>query len=120
MHYQYPDCMTISTNDRVDPQIAFQSTRHNRPYSVGLLTTHLQNLRRRDFLAGGALVEAQWVTGGERDRVVDPATGEEIADAARCGAAEMEVAIAAAKRSFLAWRELLPVRRGAILWARPH
>ncbi|WOH54473.1 NAD-dependent succinate-semialdehyde dehydrogenase [Bradyrhizobium sp. sBnM-33] len=99
--------------------MAFQTTRQKSPHPVGLATRCLQNLRRRDFLAGGALVDGHWVTGGERDLVIDPATGEEIADVARCAAAEMEVAIAAAERSFPAWRELLPARRGAILrsWA---
>lgn len=53
------------------------------------------------------------------DVVVDPATGEAIANVARCGVAEMNLAIAAAERSFAPWRELLPERRGRILrsWA---
>lgn len=99
--------------------MAFQSTRHEPPHPVGLASKHLQNLRRRDFLSGAALVDGQWVSSGERDRVIDPATGEEIADVARCGPSEMQTAIAAAERSFPAWRELLPARRGALLrrWA---
>lgn len=120
MHYQYPECMgNFNKMTAWDPQMAFQSTRHKRPHSVGLATRYLQNLRRRDFLAGAALVDGQWVSGGHRDHVIDPATGEEIADVTRCGASEMEVAIAAAERSFPLWRELLPARRGAILraWA---
>ncbi|WP_354037421.1 NAD-dependent succinate-semialdehyde dehydrogenase [Bradyrhizobium sp. S3.2.6] len=86
---------------------------------VGLAARHLQNLRRRDFVAGAALIDGRWIAGEQRDVVVDPATGEEIADVARCGAADMNLAIAAAERSFAAWRELLPARRGAILksWA---
>ncbi|MCK1500136.1 NAD-dependent succinate-semialdehyde dehydrogenase [Bradyrhizobium sp. 188] len=57
--------------------------------------------------------------GRPRDVVVDPATGEVIAEVARCGAADMNLAIDAAQRSFAQWRELLPERRGAILrtWA---
>ncbi|MCK1569478.1 NAD-dependent succinate-semialdehyde dehydrogenase [Bradyrhizobium sp. 173] len=86
---------------------------------AGLAARHLQALRRRDFLAGAALVDGRWVAGQERHRVLDPATGEGIADVARCTAAEMEVAIVAAERSFAAWRKLLPARRGAVLraWA---
>ncbi|MBB4264126.1 NAD-dependent succinate-semialdehyde dehydrogenase [Bradyrhizobium sp. CIR3A] len=97
--------------------MAFQNTQHKRP--VGPASKHLQNLRRRDFLSGAALVDGQWVSGGERDRVIDPATGQEIADVARCGSSEMETAVAAAERSSPAWRELLPASRGAILrnWA---
>ncbi|MGY3146444.1 aspartate-semialdehyde dehydrogenase [Bradyrhizobium sp. USDA 3397] len=120
MHYEYPECVgNFNKMTAWDPQMVFQSSRHKRPHSVGLASRYLQNLRRRDFLSGAALVDGQWVSGGERDRVIDPATGEEIADVARCGAAEMEVAIAAAERSFPVWRELLPARRGATLrsWA---
>ncbi|WGS24021.1 MULTISPECIES: NAD-dependent succinate-semialdehyde dehydrogenase [unclassified Bradyrhizobium] len=86
---------------------------------VGLVASHLENLRRRDFVAGAALIDGRWIGGDQRDVVIDPATGEEIADVARCSAADMDRAIAAADRSFAPWRELLPARRGAILrsWA---
>lgn len=99
--------------------MTFQTTRHKSPQPAGLATRYLENLRRRDFLAGAAFVEGQWQAEGQPDPVIDPATGEEIAHVARCGAAEMEMAIAAAERSFPAWRALLPARRGAILrsWA---
>ncbi|WFU37101.1 NAD-dependent succinate-semialdehyde dehydrogenase [Bradyrhizobium brasilense] len=85
----------------------------------GLAASHLQNLRRRDFVAGDALINGRWVAGDQRDVVVDPATGEEIADVARCSASDMGLAIGAADQSFAAWRGLLPARRGAILrsWA---
>ncbi|NEU98218.1 NAD-dependent succinate-semialdehyde dehydrogenase [Bradyrhizobium uaiense] len=96
-----------------------QNVRPKSPHSVGLAVRHLQNLRRRDLLAGAALIDGRWVVGEQRDSVVDPATEEEIADVARCSAADMDLAIAAAERSFVAWRELLPAERGAILrsWA---
>ncbi|WP_456794193.1 NAD-dependent succinate-semialdehyde dehydrogenase [Bradyrhizobium sp. USDA 4506] len=85
----------------------------------GLAASHLQNLRRRDFVAGDALIDGRWVASDHRDVVVDPATGEEIADVARCSALDMGLAIAAADQSFAAWRGSLPARRGAILrsWA---
>ncbi|OCK58410.1 NAD-dependent succinate-semialdehyde dehydrogenase [Bradyrhizobium sp. LMTR 3] len=86
---------------------------------VGLAIRHLQNLTRRDFVAGAALVDGRWIETDQADVVVDPATGEEIANVARCGVTEMNLAIAAAERSFARWRELLPERRGTILrsWA---
>ncbi|MET4121165.1 aspartate-semialdehyde dehydrogenase [Bradyrhizobium sp. JR1.5] len=92
---------------------------HRSPHLTGLAARHLHALRRRDFVAGDALIDGRWIAATQRDPVVDPATGEEIADVARCGAADMEGAIAAAQRSFTAWRELLPANRGAILrcWA---
>lgn len=95
--------------------MAFQAAHHKSQSSVGLATKYLQNLRRCDFLAGRALVDGHWVTGGERDTVIDPATGEQIADVARCGTTEVGAAIAAADQSSPGWRELLLARRGAIL-----
>lgn len=99
--------------------MGFQDTRQkSRPW-IGLAAVHLQNLRRRDLLAGAALIDGRWIAGEQTDVVIDPATGEEIANVARCGAADMDLAIAAAERSFPTWRGLLPARRGAILrkWA---
>lgn len=92
---------------------------HRSPNWAGFAAPHLHALHRRDFLAGAALIDGRWIAGTQRDDVVDPATGEAIADVARCGAAEIEAAVAAAQRSFIAWRELLPANRGAILrsWA---
>ncbi|MCC8946641.1 NAD-dependent succinate-semialdehyde dehydrogenase [Bradyrhizobium sp. Arg62] len=86
---------------------------------IALAARHLQSLRRRDFVAGAAFIDGRWIVGDQRDVVVDPATGEEIADVARCSASDMDLAIAAAERSFGAWRDLLPSRRGEILrsWA---
>lgn len=100
--------------------MAFQTTaRHTPPDSVGLAKRHLDQLRRRDFVQGAALIDGRWITGEQRDVVVDPATGEQVAEVARCSAADMDLAVAAAERSFAGWRELLPERRGAILrsWA---
>lgn len=100
-------------------RMASQITQHKNPRLVGLAARHLQSMRRRDFVAGAALIDGRWVASERTGAVVDPATGEEIADVARCGAADMNLAIAAAERAFPAWRELLPARRGAILrsWA---
>ncbi|MGV7217800.1 NAD-dependent succinate-semialdehyde dehydrogenase [Bradyrhizobium sp. UFLA05-112] len=86
---------------------------------VGLAARYLQGLTRRDFVTGEAFIGGCWVASEQQDVVIDPASGEEIAHVARCGAAEMNLAIAAAERSFRAWRELLPAGRGAILrgWA---
>jgi aspartate-semialdehyde dehydrogenase len=86
---------------------------------IGLAKQYLTRLERRDFLAGAALVDGCWVAGSERAVVIDPATGEGVADAALCSVADVELAIAAAERAFPAWRELLPAQRGSVLksWA---
>lgn len=102
-----------------DFKMTVQPVRHKSSHSLGPAAEHLQNLARRDFMVGAALIDGRWVAGEQRDVVVDPATGEEIADVARCSAADMNRAIAAAERSFAAWRDLLPAKRGTILrsWA---
>ncbi|WP_407169154.1 NAD-dependent succinate-semialdehyde dehydrogenase [Bradyrhizobium sp. ORS 111] len=99
--------------------MTFQGIRPKSPHWTGLARKRLQNLRRRDFVSGAALIDGSWIASERRDVVIDPATGEEIADVARCGAADVSLAIAAAERAFPVWRELLPVQRGAILrsWA---
>ncbi|MCK1440510.1 NAD-dependent succinate-semialdehyde dehydrogenase [Bradyrhizobium sp. 15] len=99
--------------------MAFHTIRHKRPPFVGLAGRHLQSLRRRDFVAGAALIDGCWIDSEQRDLVLDPASGEAIGSVARCGAVDMNTAIAAAERAFSAWRALLPARRGAILrsWA---
>ena len=86
---------------------------------TGLAKGALKSLRRRDFVEGAALVDGCWITAEHREVVVDPATGEQIADVASCSIADVNLAIAAAERSFPEWRELLPAKRGAILrsWA---
>lgn len=103
-----------------DSQVEIGNIRHKHPHVVGIAKRHLQSLRRNDFVAGAAFIGGRWVTSANRDVVIDPATGEEIAEVARCGAAEMDSAIAAAERAFVAWRDLLPASRAAILrsWAR--
>ncbi len=97
----------------------FQAARHKGPDLIGIAARHLQNLRRRDFLAGNALIDGRWIASDERDSVVDPATGEGIAEVVRCNPTHMDLAIAAAERSFQTWRGLLPTQRGAFLrsWA---
>lgn len=110
----------ISTNLTArDIQMAFQSFRPKTPYLAGLAARHLHDLNRRDFVSGAALINGRWISHEQTDAVIDPANGEEIAEVTRCTAADIDVAIAAAERSFPAWRELLPVQRGAALrcWA---
>lgn len=97
-----------------------QTVRPDRsPPAAGLAAKQLRALRRRDFLAGDALIDGDWIAAAQRDAVVDPATGEEIAGVVRCNSADMDGAIAAAERSFAAWRNVLPAARGVILrsWA---
>ncbi|KRP99757.1 succinate-semialdehyde dehydrogenase [Bradyrhizobium pachyrhizi] len=99
--------------------MAFRTVRHTSPHFTALAARHLQRLRRRDFVEGAALIDGRWIGGEQRDVVTDPATGEELVNVARCNAADMDLAIAAAERSLSAWRELLPAGRAEVLgsWA---
>lgn len=96
--------------------MALQTSRLKSPHLLGLAAMHLQALRRLDFVAGKAFIDGRWVAGDKRDIiVVDPATGEGVADVARCTAANMNLAVEAAEESFAQWRALLPSKLGAIL-----
>lgn len=52
---------------------------------------------------------------GERFAAVNPATGEHLADIARCGAAEIDAAVAAARAAFPAWKAMPAEERSALL-----
>lgn len=92
-----------------------QTAQYKSPHLAGLAKKRLECLPRRDFVAGAALIDGRWIVSDERDLVVDPATGEEIAAVTRCSTVDMNLAIAAAERSFAEWRGLLPAQRGTIL-----
>lgn len=99
--------------------MARQTIRDKTPRLAGIAANYLQRLARRDFVKGDALIDGRWIVGEQRRAVIDPATGEEIADVAHCSAVDVNLAISAAERSFAAWRALLPAKRGGILrsWA---
>ena len=74
------------------------------------------------LLPGSAqLVGGEWVParGGETLAVINPATGETLADVPRSGEADIDDAVAAAADAFPAWRDTSPSARGALLlrWA---
>jgi succinate-semialdehyde dehydrogenase/glutarate-semialdehyde dehydrogenase len=61
-----------------------------------------------DLLRRQAYVDGRWVDADSRETfpVLDPATGETLADVPRMGSAETRRAIAAAERAYPAWRAL--------------
>src|SRR5918998_4526344 len=65
-------------------------------------------------LVGGELVDA--VDGGTAD-ALNPATGEPIAEAPHGSAADVDRAVEAAKRAWLAWRDSTPAERAGLLLA---
>ena len=66
------------------------------------------------------LIDGAWLpsASGAVFDVIDPGTGEVVAQAARGGAADVDAAVAAARRSFedQRWRRFSGAERGVILW----
>ncbi|MFT4265734.1 MAG: aldehyde dehydrogenase family protein [Xenophilus sp.] len=80
---------------------------------------HLHSLARQ--FAGGErklLIDGQWrpALSGKTFDVFDPATGAVLARVAEGDAADVELAVAAARRAFPLWAALLPAARSKILW----
>ena len=82
---------------------------------MDMKTSPLATLKDPTLLRTGALVNGEWLAGTARFDVVDPATGDKLADVANLGAAETEAAIAAANAAWPAWRSRPAKERGAIL-----
>ncbi|MBT2794072.1 NAD-dependent succinate-semialdehyde dehydrogenase [Paraburkholderia strydomiana] len=66
-----------------------------------------------EFLRTGHYIGGEWYESAGTYPVLDPATGEVIAQVAKGGAAEATQAIAAAERAFPAWRSLTAKERSA-------
>lgn len=62
-----------------------------------------------------ALINGQWVAGTERFDVLDPSTGQKLADVANLGAAEAAQAIAAANAAWPAWKTRTAKERSILL-----
>jgi len=72
-------------------------------------------LKDPSLLKTDALINGQWVPGASRFAVTDPATGAHLADVANLGAADAELAIAAANTAWPAWRTKTAKERSIIL-----
>lgn len=64
-----------------------------------------------------AYVDGQWIDAdnGEKFAILNPATGETIAEISKCGTAETRRAIEAAERAQVSWRQVPGKERAAIL-----
>ena len=83
---------------------------------MNMKTSPLANLKDPSLLKTDALIDGAWVAGrAARFDVTDPATGLKLVDVANLGAAETEMAIAAADKAWPAWRAKTAKERGAIL-----
>jgi succinate-semialdehyde dehydrogenase/glutarate-semialdehyde dehydrogenase len=75
----------------------------------------LDTLSDPGLLKVDGLIDGQWVGSEAKFGVIDPATGQNLADVARLAAADAEAAIAAANRALPSWRAKTAKERGAIL-----
>ncbi|MBI1319282.1 MAG: aldehyde dehydrogenase family protein [Candidatus Hydrogenedens sp.] len=69
----------------------------------------------RQQLIGGKWVDS---ASGQTFGVVDPATGEEVVQVARGNAADIDAAVAAARKAFESgpWHSMTPSERGKLIW----
>ncbi|SFA83554.1 aspartate-semialdehyde dehydrogenase [Rhizobium sp. NFR07] len=81
----------------------------------GIARAALKNLQRPDLIESRAFLGGRWVARDERLSIIDPATGEDIESVAACSLEDANVAVDAAKKAFLDWRDKLPAERGQIL-----
>ncbi|MDZ4188251.1 MAG: NAD-dependent succinate-semialdehyde dehydrogenase [Hydrogenophaga sp.] len=72
-------------------------------------------LKDPTLLKTDALINGEWVQGASRFDVLDPATGQKLADVANLGPADAEAAIAAANAAWPAWRSKTAKERSIIL-----
>jgi succinate-semialdehyde dehydrogenase/glutarate-semialdehyde dehydrogenase len=78
-------------------------------------TSPLAALKDPSLLKTHALIGGEWVAGGARFDVNDPATSLKLVDVANLGASETQAAVAAANQAWPAWRGKTAKERAAIL-----
>lgn len=85
----------------------------------GLASAALERLKRQDLLQKCAYVNGAWLSKVETISVVDPASGEELAQVAACEISDVDTAVNFARSAFQQWRDVIPSERGAYLrkWA---
>jgi succinate-semialdehyde dehydrogenase/glutarate-semialdehyde dehydrogenase len=82
---------------------------------MDMKTSPLALLKDPSLLKTDALINGQWVAGGGRFEVSDPATGHKLADVANLGAQDAEAAIAAANDAWPAWKSKTAKERSILL-----
>ncbi len=83
--------------------------------SMNHTSTPLSLLRDPTLLKTDALINGQWLSGGSRFDVADPATGIKLANVANLGPEQAELAIAAANAAWPTWRNKTGKERSAVL-----
>ena len=79
------------------------------------MSTLHDSLRANRFFKTGAFIHGKWITTSKTFPVVNPATGELLAEAGWSGKLEAEAAVISAKSAFATWRKTLAAERADIL-----
>ena len=82
---------------------------------MDMKTSPLALLKDPSLLKTDGLINGEWVKGGGRFDVHDPATGLKLADVANLGPADAEKAIAAANAAWAGWRNKTAKERSIVL-----
>ena len=82
---------------------------------MDMKTSPLAQLKDPTLLKTDALINGEWVKGSSRFDVLDPATGQKLADVANLGPADAEKAIAAANAAWAGWKGKTAKERSIIL-----
>ncbi|WP_291184664.1 NAD-dependent succinate-semialdehyde dehydrogenase [Hydrogenophaga sp.] len=82
---------------------------------MDMKTSPLALLKAPTLLKTDALINGEWVKGSSRFDVLDPATGQKLADVANLGPADAEKAIAAANAAWAGWKGKTAKERSIIL-----
>ncbi len=82
---------------------------------MDMKTSPLALLKDPSLLKTDAMINGQWLPGASRFDVLDPATGQKLADVANLGPLEAEASIAAANAAWPAWRSKTGKERSIIL-----
>jgi len=82
---------------------------------MDMKTSPLAQLKDPTLLKTDALINGEWVQGASRFDVLDPATGQKLADVANLGPADAEAAIAAANAAWAGWKGKTAKERSIIL-----
>jgi len=82
---------------------------------MDMKTSPIATLNDAGLLKTDSLIGGEWIAGAARFDVVDPATGQKLADVANLSGAETAAAIAAAEKAWPLWRAKTAKERHAVL-----
>ncbi|TIS87410.1 MAG: aldehyde dehydrogenase, partial [Mesorhizobium sp.] len=74
----------------------------------GIARAALKGVKRPDLLQTRAYLKGDWLSKQQTIAVLDPATGEELAQVAACSVSDVDEAVSFARTTFLGWRDVLP------------